>query len=185
MPRRSEIDKLPVETRAKVDALIATNAFGNYQELADQLAEQGVALSCYQLKTHGARLSSEIVNARREALLLAAVAQGGDESASLFEAVADIGLLRAAEALTKIDGIEEPIALSKILSGAAAIGRVSIEAKKWDLISRAEIERKLKRVEQELKDNGQIKTPEEMIALIRTEVFGFAQLQHESKTIDI
>lgn len=185
MPRRSELDKLPVETRAKIDALIAANAFGNYQQLADQLAEQGIALSCYQLKTHGAKLSTEIAQARREALLLAAVAQGGDESASLFEAVADIGLLRSAQALTAIDGTEDPAALNKILSGAAAIGRVSIEAKKWNLISRAEIERKLKQVEQELKDGDQVKTPEEMIALIRTQVFGFAQLQSEEKTIDI
>jgi Protein of unknown function (DUF3486) len=179
MPKRPEVDKLPAATVAKINTLIAQNAFGNYQELSEKLADEGVFLSGYQLKTHGAKLSQEMGAARREALLLAAMGQVGDESASLVDVVADIGLLRAAQALTAIDGIEEPIALSKLMSGSAALGKTSIEAKKWNLISKAEIERKLKKIEQDLKSGDLPKSPEEMIALIRAEVFGFSTLQNE------
>ncbi len=45
MPRRPEIDKLPAETRAKVDKLIAENAFGNYRGLAEALQAEGIELS--------------------------------------------------------------------------------------------------------------------------------------------
>jgi Protein of unknown function (DUF3486) len=185
MPRRPEIDKLPVEVKAKVDKLIADNAFGNYRGLADALQAEGIELSYNQLQAHGAKLSKEILEARREALFLAAVSEQADESGALLETAADIGLLRATQAMTVIDGTKEPLALSKLMSGTAALGKASLEAKKWRMISRNELERKLKLVEQELQGADKPKTPEEMLALIRTEVFGFAQLEPEPTTIDL
>jgi hypothetical protein len=186
MPLSSDISQLPKPIVEKIDDWLIANGFSRYEKLSEFLAELGYSISPSQICRHAKPIKRSIIDARQKALEMAQMSSlmGADERGKLIELAADIGISRAIDALTELDPVEQSKQFGEIARSVASLGKLSLEQKKWDLISASELEQKLKQIETDL-DNDRPTSPQEVIAQIRQTIFGFSTLPDPKQIIDI
>jgi hypothetical protein len=183
--RRPAIDLLPPELIDQLNHKLIGSGFANYQSLVEWLEAEGYAIGKSQISRHAQKIKTHLLEARKQALFHAELLKqlGDDDRGHLIAAAGDIGLLKAIEAFTELDPIEDSKVLADLMRGTSALGRMALEQKKWNLISADELERKLKQIETDELAKDKPSTPEELISQIRQTVLGFSTL--DTKIIDI
>lgn len=184
MPPPSQISQLDKSVVEKIDTWLIENGFSRYEKLSEFLADLGYQISPSQICRHAKPIRKSLLDARQKALDMAQMSAllGADERGKLIELAADIGISRGIEALTELDPASNSKEFGEIARSISSLGKLSLEQKKWDLISAAELEQKLRQVEDELAKDKPT-SPQEVIARIRQTVFGFSELP--SAVIDI
>jgi hypothetical protein len=186
MPPPSQISQLDKSVVEKIDSWLIENGFSRYEKLSEFLAELGYQISPSQICRHAKPIRKSLLDARQKALDMAQMSalMGADERGKLIELAADIGISRGIDALSELDPIEQSKEFGEIARSISSLGKLSLEQKKWDLISAAELEQKLRQVEDELAKEKPT-SPQEVIARIRQTVFGFSELPSATQVIDI
>jgi Protein of unknown function (DUF3486) len=187
MPPPSDISQLPKPVVEQIDSWLLDNGFSQYQKLSDFLATLGCQISPSQISRHARPMKRSIVEARQKALEMAHLSalMGADERGKLIELAADIGISRSIEALAELDPIEQSKQFAEISRSVSSLGKLSLEQKKWDLISASELEQKLKQIETDESARERPSSPQEVIAQIRQTIFGFSALPDPHQIIDI
>lgn len=153
MPRRSAIFELPPEVRERLNARLVEAGFGDYQALADWLAEQGYQISRSAVHRYGQELEAEYAAAmgdvRRATELARAYAEADpDDGAALTGAIARMAQesllrillnLRKAEAAGDAESADMARHMSQVSRALADLGRVTIAHAKHAAALRREI----------------------------------------------
>jgi Protein of unknown function (DUF3486) len=172
------INSLPPELLLELDRKLIEGGFADYRGLADWLQERGYQINKDQVHRHAKGLKQSLLNVRQQALYLAEISKlmGDDDRGDLIAMACDIGIMKSIEALAELDPIEDAKKFADIERSTAALGRISLEQKKWNLISAAELEKRLKQVETDESTRDVPSSPEELISRIRQTVLGISSL---------
>ena len=138
MPQRSRVEQLPEDLRAELDRRLSDAGFGNYQDLADWLTEQGYQISRSAVHRYGQRLERrmETIRASTEAARQIASAAPDEEDqrsaavislvqSDLFEAMLALQEAQDAEPGARVE------LLSKAGKAIADVSRASVSQKKY------------------------------------------------------
>jgi Protein of unknown function (DUF3486) len=183
--RRPDIELLPTHVIEEIDRRLIGSGFSNYVGLSEWLKGEGFAIGKSQISRHAQKLKTDILEARKAALFHSEALKqlGNDDRGHLIAAAGDIGMLKAIEAFSQLDPIEDSKTLADLMRGTSALGRMALDQKKWNLISADEIERKLKQIETDELTKDKPSTFEEVVSQVRQTILGFSAL--ETKIIDI
>jgi Protein of unknown function (DUF3486) len=143
MPPPSDISQLPNPVVEQIEIWLSKYSFSRYQELSDFLATMGYQISPSQISRHAKPMKRSIVEARQKALEMAQLSalMGTDDRGKLIELAADIGIAKSIEALAELDPIEQSREFGEISRSVSSLGKLSLEQKKWNLISASELEK--------------------------------------------
>lgn len=148
MVRRSKVDHLPPDLRAKLERLLVDRTHGGYDALAAWLREMGYEISKSSLHRYDQRLQAVMsrIKASTEAarlLVQTAPDEADEHSAAVLRIVQSIlfdALTRVAEASEETDPAEQVKVLSQAARAIAEASRASIGQKRWADEVRAKIE---------------------------------------------
>lgn len=177
MGRRSKVGGLPTDLIEELNRRLVANGFGDYEALADWLAEQGHAISKSSLHRHGSQLEAEFEAAMGRARSMQALAratrESGDTDASLMGAASEIlqdNLLRISLAVDRaaLNPAEGAKILSQVARAFADVGRFDLSLRRFQDEQKA----KMQGIDAEL-ESGRL-TPEAALARVRDEIYGIA-----------
>lgn len=182
MPTVSKLNLLPAEVRAWLDSRLVANAFGNYDDLTDQLNQKlaehdlelrvsrsGLGVYGKTLKeriekirasTSAAKVLNETLDDDGDALGMANIALAQD---LMFQLMNRVNLDDPDQ---KVD-VDE---LSMLFRALGNISRASLPQKKWAKSVREELERKTSQAAAEIQSEAGL--TDEQAAIIRAKILG-------------
>lgn len=182
MPSVSKIQQLPVEVKAWLDAQLVANAFGNYDELTEQLNDKLAAheleltVSRSGLGIYGKTLKDRIEKIRSSTAAAKLLNETMDDEG---DALGMANVAMAQDLIFQLmnkydpDDKEKPISvdeISKLFRALGNISRASLPQKKWSKMVREEIARKTAAVAEEISSVAGL--TEEAAAIIRAKILG-------------
>jgi hypothetical protein len=150
MGRRSTISTLPEALRRELDELLVSKNFSDYEGIAAWLQERGYDISKSSVHRHGSALEQSYDEAMADARGLLALTRAsgdlGDSGSELARSAATLLQTDIVRTVLEIRKAADPEIraglLAKLTRAQADIGRLSIQAEKWQV----EIRERLKSV---------------------------------------
>ena len=148
MPKRSKVGALPADTREWLEAVLVSNQFGGYEELAAALAARGYQISKSALHRHGQQFErrlAAIKEATEAARVIAEHAQDdADDRSAAVMGMVQSDIFHILVDLQDADGDTDPAERLKLRARAAKsiaeLSRASVNQKKWMTAVRARAE---------------------------------------------
>lgn len=170
--RRSFIDALPPETRAWLDAELVRRGFADYDELAEQLVEQGWQASKSSVHRYGQRFSERMDALRMATQQARAVVEAvPDDEGAISEALMRLVQEKLFAALLEMEVDPKSIKLGPVAKAIAELARATVTQKKWAAELRDKVRAAAESVERTARGNG---LSGDAVDLIRREILGIA-----------
>lgn len=170
MPSPRLIDSLPEEIRAELDARIAANGFGGYEELSLWLKEQGFEISRSTIGKYGKEFKEKAESIRVATEQAKAIAEVfGDEAGDLVEVVSNLAYNEAFQILLNKDYSDQDMSLPKLMGAIANLSRSSVGLKRFRQEVREKLETTAEKISESAKAEGM---SEEKAAWIRQQILG-------------
>jgi len=179
MAQRSKIRQLPPAVREWLDGALAEKNFAGYQQLEQELAARGYAVSKSSIHRYGANLEKKLsaIKASTEAarLIAASAPDDADQRSAAVISLIQTEVFDVLVALQDIEGAD-PMKRAKLLStvakNVATLSRASVNQKKHELEIRSKVEAAAKAAGRIAKSKG---VSAEAIRRIEAEVLRIAQ----------
>jgi hypothetical protein len=183
------VDLLPEEIRSHLNKQLILHAFGNYQQLADELAVLGYEITKSSLHRYGQKFQKELFDVQEATEQAKALVEAcGDDENALPEAVTRLIYQKTLRVLMELDfgegeGEEEEnrrpkISLPMLGRMVADLNKSSVYLQRYKAEVRKKLEERLRRLEEEADKAEKEGKPQhrkldkETLRVVREDIYG-------------